>query len=71
MKELLIILLPLAGGCAATFWRDNRTRPLLLPVIGGLHLGLTFWMLFAPPLVPPDAWIGFDTLARSLLPVVS
>jgi len=71
MKSLLLILVPLVGAALAALWPNNRTRPWLLPVVGGVHVVLSFWLLLAPPVVAPDAWLGFDPLARAVLPAVS
>jgi hydrogenase-4 component F len=71
MKSLLLIIVPLAGAALAALWPNNRTRPLLLPVVGLLHVVLTFWMFINPPAVAPEAWLGFDPLARAVLPAVS
>ena len=32
---------------------------------------LAFWLLVNPPVVAPGAWLGFDPLARAVLPMVS
>ncbi|MHB8838321.1 MAG: complex I subunit 5 family protein [Gemmatimonadaceae bacterium] len=71
MRELLLIAVPLAGAIAAALWPSERTRPWLLPAVGAVHLGLAFWLLVQPPYVSPDAWLGFDPVARAVLPVVS
>ncbi len=71
MTSLLLILVPLAGAVLAALWPDNRTRPRLLPAVGLVHLALTLWMFINPPAVAPDAWLGFDPLARAVLPAVS
>ncbi len=71
MRELLLIAVPLAGAIAAALWPSERTRPWLLPAVGAVHLGLSFWLLVQPPYVSPDAWLGFDPVARGVLPVVS
>jgi len=71
MREYLLVILPLAGAVAAALWPSDRTRPLLLPVVGGAHVALTFWLLMRPPVVAPDAWLGFDPVARAVLPAVS
>jgi hydrogenase-4 component F len=42
-----------------------------MPAVGVVHVALSFWLLIAPPDVAPDAWWGFDSLARSVLPAVS
>ncbi|HEX9565674.1 MAG TPA: proton-conducting transporter membrane subunit [Gemmatimonadaceae bacterium] len=71
MREILLIVLPLVGALVAAAWPSDRTRPWLLPVVGGAHLGLAMWLLASPPVVSPGDWMGFDPLARAVLPVVS
>jgi len=71
MNSLLLIIVPLVGAVLAALWPNNRTRPWLLPVIGLMHVVLTFWLFINPPVVAPDAWLGFDPLARAVLPAVS
>jgi hydrogenase-4 component F len=71
MKPLLLIIVPLVGAALAALWPSNRTRPWLLPVIGLVHVVLVFWLFVNPPLVGPGDWLGFDPLARAVLPVVS
>jgi hydrogenase-4 component F len=71
MREVLLIVLPLAGAVAAAIWPSDRTRPWLLPGVGGVHLALCLWLLVRPPIVAPDEWMGFDPLARAVLPGVS
>lgn len=71
MKEFLLIVVPLLGAAVAAVWRDDRTRPWLLPATGLVHLGLCLWLLVAPPPPAPGWWLGFDPLARAVLPVVS
>lgn len=71
MKSLLLIFIPMAAVPAAILWRDNRTRPWLLPSVALIHTLLVFWMFLDPPTVKASAWLGFDPLARAVLPVVS
>lgn len=71
MKGLLLIIVPLLGAAVAAAWPNNRTRPWLLPVVSGIHVALSFWLLIAPPVVAPNAWLAFDPLARAVLPAVS
>ncbi|MDX2111044.1 MAG: proton-conducting transporter membrane subunit [Verrucomicrobiota bacterium] len=71
MNAYLLIILPLLGAAVAFLWRDNQSRPWLLPITGFIHTALTLWMLWYPPVVEPGAWIGFDPLARAVLPAVS
>jgi len=71
MTPLLLILVPLVGAFLAALWPSSRTRPWLLPVFGGVHFVLTLWLFLDPPGVAPGAWLGFDPLARAVLPAVS
>jgi len=71
MNPHLLIIVPLAGAALAALWTGDRTRPWFLPVIGLAHVGMTFWLFMNPPVVAPDAWLGFDPLARAVLPAVS
>jgi hydrogenase-4 component F len=71
MSGLLLIVVPAVGALAAAAWPGERTRPWLLPVAGLLHTALAFWLMYHPPEVAPGAWLGFDGLARAVLPVVS
>ncbi len=71
MKELLLILLPLIAAGAAALWPQNRTRPWFLPVVGLAHACLTFGLLLDPPEFPFHDWLGYDSLARAVLPAVS
>lgn len=71
MNPLLLIIVPLAGAALAALWPANRTRPWLLPVTGLAHVAMVFWLLLHPPVIAPDAWLGFDPLARAVLPAVS
>jgi len=69
--SLLLIFVPVAGALVAAVWPSDRTRPWLLPAVGLVHVVLSLWLLIRPPEVPPDAWLGFDPLARAVLPAVS
>jgi hydrogenase-4 component F len=71
MKELSLIAIPLLAAGAAFLWPNERTRPWLLPVAGGLHTLLALWLLIDPPALATGAWFGFDPLARAVLPMVS
>ncbi|MBP6865683.1 MAG: Fe-S-binding domain-containing protein [Candidatus Didemnitutus sp.] len=71
MKALLLIIIPLAGALVAALWPSDRTRPWLMPVVGAGHAVLALWLLVAPPVAAPGAWIAFDPVARALLPMVS
>ena len=71
MRSILLILMPIVGSVVAALWPSNRTRPALLPIIGILHSLLTLSLFFDPPNVVLEDWLGFDALARAVLPVVS
>jgi hydrogenase-4 component F len=71
MISLLLVIVPLVGAALAALWPSNRTRPWLLPVVGLVHVVLAFWLFINPPVVAPGAWLGFDPLARAVLPAVS
>jgi len=71
MKELLLIFIPLAGALLALAWPNERTRPWLLPALAAAHTILSLAMFVHPPAVPLTAWIGFDPIARAVLPAVS
>lgn len=71
MKELLLILVPLVAAAVAAIWPHDRTRPWFLPAAGLAHALLAFWMLVHPPGAPFHPWLGYDPLARAVLPAVS
>ena len=71
MRELFLVLIPLAGACFATLWPSEQTRPWFLPVISAIHTLLISWLLISPPEVLFHSWMGFDSLARATLPVIS
>src|SRR5438309_5177299 len=71
MKEFLLIFVPVLGAALAAVWPSDRTRPWLLPAVGFVHVALSLWLLVEPPEVAPGAWLGFDPLARAVLPAVS
>ena len=71
MRELLLIIVPVSGAAAASVWPSERTRPWLLPAVGVVHAALAISLLVHAPAVAPGAWLGFDQLARAVLPVVS
>ncbi len=71
MKELLLIVVPLVAAAGAALWPHDRTRPWFLPAAGLAHSLLAFWLLFHPPAVPFHPWLGYDPLARAMLPAVS
>ncbi|MBI5364681.1 MAG: Fe-S-binding domain-containing protein [Planctomycetes bacterium] len=71
MREALLIIVPLAAALLAAVWPSERTRAWLMPATGVIHVVLAFWLLFEPPVVALHGWLGFDPLARAVLPMVS
>jgi hydrogenase-4 component F len=71
MMELGLILVPAAAAIAAFLWPFERSRPWFLLVAAPVHAALSIALLLAPPAEPLSEWIGFDPLARALLPSVS
>ncbi|KAB2639722.1 MAG: Fe-S-binding domain-containing protein [Verrucomicrobia bacterium] len=71
MTSLLLILVPSIAAALAAAWPDSRTRPWFLPGAGVIHCVLAWWLFCAPPTVEAGSWLGFDPLARAVLPVVS
>jgi hydrogenase-4 component F len=70
MIELLLAI-PLLGSLAAWIMADNRQRPLILPLVGALHLVLTLTLLAAAPPPSPNGWIFLDPLGKLVLLGVS
>jgi len=71
MNELALIVVPLLLAGLAFFWPQERTRPWLLPVAGGLHVASSWWLLAFPSESMAGAWFGFDPVARAVLPMIS
>ncbi|MBI5772347.1 MAG: Fe-S-binding domain-containing protein [Verrucomicrobia bacterium] len=71
MTSLALIIVPFVLALVALLWRDERSRPWLLPMAGVIHTALSLTLLFHPPAIAPNAWLGFDPLARAVLPAVS
>lgn len=63
----LLIAIPLLGALAAWLTRDNRNRPVILPVVAGLHLLLTLALLADPPPPAMGGWIVLDPLGKLVL----
>lgn len=71
MIALGLVTIPLLFAGMALVWPKERTRPWLLPAAGVVHVGLALWLLIYPPPFLPLAWVGFDAVARAVLPAVS
>lgn len=71
MREFCLIIMPLLTAGGAFVWPRERSRPWLLPICGGLHAVLAISLLLSPPEKPASAWLAFDVVARSVLPMVS
>jgi hydrogenase-4 component F len=67
----LLIAIPLLGALIAWVIRDNRQRPVVLPVVGGLHLLLTLALLSHTPPPALGGWIVLDPLGKLVLLGVS
>src|SRR5438067_11471469 len=67
---LVLILMPLVMGAVAMGVPSNRWRPLLLPVTGFVHLGLTVLVL-ARVTASAGEWIQLDPPGRLVLLVIS
>jgi hydrogenase-4 component F len=67
MLILLLITVPLAGGLAAWLIRSNTWRPLVLPVVAGLHLLLAVSVIAAPPPRSTNEWIHLDAVGTLFL----
>ena len=70
MIGILLIVVPLLLAAVAAVWRSERTRPWLLPAGGALHVVLVV-VLLRTPVESVDQWLGFDAVARAVLPMVS
>lgn len=71
MISLLLILVPLGAALVAAAWPVKRVRPWFLPAAGLMHALLAVWLFCDPPAVASGAWLGFDPVARAVLPAVS
>ena len=71
MKEIILIAVPFVAAAAALVWPKEKTRPQLLTTTGAIHTALALWLFVDPPTVAPGAPLGFDALARAVLPAVS
>ena len=71
MNSHSIIVVPFLGALLAAAWPSNRTRPWLLPIFALGHFLLSSWLLLNPPELPSNSWLGYDPLARAVLPAVS
>jgi len=67
----LLITIPLIGALAAWLTPDNRRRPLLLPLTGGIHLTITAMLLADTPPPALSGWIILDPLGKLILLGVS
>ena len=68
---LALILLPLLAAAAAWVIPSDRRRPLLLPAVGAVHLGLTLAALASMEKVGYGVWLQLDPLGGVTLLTVS
>lgn len=66
-----LVLLPLFGALCAWMIPDNRLRPIVLPVIATIHLGLTALLLINTPPPSHAGWIWLDPLGKIVLLCIS
>ncbi len=66
-----LVLIPLVGALLAWVIPDNRTRPLVLPVIALAHLVLTLLLLWHAPPPSANGWIWLDPLGKLVLLCIS
>jgi hydrogenase-4 component F len=64
---LLLILVPLAGAVAAWLMPSNSRRPLVLPVIAGLHLVLTLFAISRSLPEYLNEWVHLDAVGKLFL----
>ena len=66
-----LVLLPLLGALCAWIVPDNRLRPLVLPVVATIHLGLTAILAGNAPPASPGGWIWLDPRGKIVLLCIS
>lgn len=66
-----LMLFPLIGALAAWSVPDNRQRPLVLPVVGILHLSLAIAVVISTPPPSPGGWFHLDPIGKILLLIIS
>lgn len=62
-----LVLLPLLGALIAWIVRDNKIRPLILPVIASLHTVCSLSLIINTPSASPGGWIWLDPLGKIVL----
>ena len=68
---LALVLLPLAFAGLAFMSKSNQTRPWLLPIGAGVHLGMTAVVLFGRQSLFQGTYLGLDPLNRLVLGFIS
>ena len=66
-----LVLLPLLGALCAWLVPDNRLRPVVLPVVATIHIGLTTLLLINTPPPSHAGWIWLDPLGKIVLLCIS
>jgi hydrogenase-4 component F len=67
MLSVALIAVPLLLAIFSLFVRSPRTRALLIPVAGTIHLGLVITALLTPKVPAFEGWIELDRLGRVVL----
>lgn len=68
---LWLILIPIIAAAIAFAIPDNRIRPLVLPLVAAVHLGLAAWLLPQGDQWLFGRWLAIDPLSRIFIAVVS
>jgi len=66
-----LILLPLIGALIAFLTPNNLWRPLILPIMACIHLGLSAGLVIKTPPPSPGGWIWLDPLGKVVLICIS
>ena len=67
MLILLLTTIPLAGALAAWLIPSDTRRPLVLPVVAGIHLLLVIAVIAASPPQTMSGWIHLDAIGKIFL----
>ncbi len=71
MIYLAAIFVCLVGGAAALVTRSDKSRPLILPVVGAVHFALAINIIWGSPVAPSYGILHIDPPGKIVLLVVS